>query len=94
MQVRAGAPAGAPRGAEPLTGRHLVADAHAPAREVAVERDVAVAERDLDDVAVPLVPAWRAGGDHASWLRRAHGERAEHPDVDPGVPAPSVVAER
>jgi hypothetical protein len=94
VQVRAGAPAGAPGGAEPLTGRHLIADPHAPAREVAVQRDVAVAERDFDHIAVPLVPAWRAGGDHASRLRGAHGERMEDPDVDPGVPAPGIVAER
>jgi len=51
-------------------------DPDAPAGEVGVERRVAVADRDLDDVAVALVPVALADGDHAAALGRPHGTRA------------------
>jgi hypothetical protein len=60
---------------------------------VCIERDPAVAERDLDEVPVALEAAALADCDHASRFCRANGGRAEDPDVDPGVPPAAVVAE-
>src|SRR6185436_9088100 len=94
VQVRPGARARAAGRADPLTGPDLVADADAGPREVRVERHVAAAERDLDERPVALEPARRPDRDHAAGLRGAHGERAQDADVDPGVPAAAVVAER
>jgi hypothetical protein len=59
-----------------------------------VQRRVAAAEGDLDDVPVALVSGPLANGDHAAGGGRSHLERPQNPDVDPGVPAPGVVAER
>ena len=51
MQVRVGARACAPCGPEALAGGDVLARADLPVREVGIERDVPVAERDLDDCA-------------------------------------------
>jgi len=93
VQVRAGAPASAAGGAEPLTCGHDLADAHPPAREVTVERHVPLAERDLDDVAVALEAARGTDSDHPSRLRGANRQGAEDPDVDPRMRTPGVRAE-
>jgi len=93
VQVRAGAPASAPGGAEPLACGHVLADAHPPAREVTVERHVPLAERDLDDVAVALEAARGTDSDHPSRLRGANRQGAEDPDVDPRMRTPGVRAE-
>jgi hypothetical protein len=94
VQVRAGAPAGAAGRADALARLDLLADADAPAGQVAVKGDVPAPERDLDHVAVALQAPGRPHRDHASRLRRAHSERAEDADVDPRVPAARVVSER
>ena len=93
MQVRAGARARAPGGPEALAGHDLLARADLPACEVGVERDVPVAERDLDDVAVALEACLGADGDHASRLGGPDRERAQNPDVQARVPAAAVIAE-
>src|SRR4051812_19614905 len=93
VQVRAGAPASAPGGAEPLACGHDLADAHPPAGEVTVERDVSLSERDFDDVPVALEAARRPGCDHSSRLRGADCEGAEDPDVDPRMRTAGVKAE-
>jgi hypothetical protein len=93
VQVRAGARARATGIPEALAGEDLLACADAPVREVGVERDVSVAERDLDHVAVALEAGLRADGDHAPRLRGPDGERAQDPDVEPGMPPAAVVAE-
>jgi hypothetical protein len=76
-----------------LAGGDLLARADLPVREVGVERDVPVAERDLDDVAVALEACLGADGDHASRLGGPDGERAQNPDVQARVPAAAVIAE-
>src|SRR5215475_994679 len=91
--MRAGARARAPGGSEALAGDDLLARADLPVREVGVQRDVPVAERDLDHVAVALEARLRADGDHASRLRGLDGERAQNPDVQARMPAAAVVAE-
>jgi hypothetical protein len=77
-----------------LAGSDLVADTDPPVRQVGVERDVAAAEPDLDEVAVALEATRCADRDHASRLRRADDRRAEDADVDSRVRTPAVVAER
>jgi len=94
VEVRAGAPAGAARGADALPGRDLFSRPHAPAGEVAVERAVPAAELDEHDVAIALVAARCPDRDDAPGLRGADDERAQDPDVEAGVPAAAVVAER
>src|SRR5690242_16645213 len=94
MQVRPGAPARAARGAQALARGDLLPGAHAPAGQVGVERDPAVAERDLHQVSVALVPWGRTDGDDSSRLGCANDGGAKDPDVDPGMPAAAVVAER
>jgi len=94
VQMGAGAPAGTARRAEALPYGDLLADADAPAGEVRVQRDPAVAERDLHEVPVALEAAALADCDHASRLGRPNSGRAEDPDVDPRVPPAAVVAER
>jgi hypothetical protein len=76
-----------------LAGEDLLAGADVPIREVGIERDITVAERDLDHVAVALEARLLAYGDHASRLRGPDGERAQDPDVEPWMPAAAVVAE-
>jgi hypothetical protein len=93
VQVRSGARARAPGASEALAGDNLFARADAPVREVGVERDISVAERDFDHVAVALEARLGADRDHAPRLRGPHGERVQDPDVQPRMPAAAVVAE-
>jgi hypothetical protein len=76
-----------------LAGDDVLARVDGPVREVGVERDVAVAERDLDHVAVALEARLLADGDHPSRLRSPDGERAQDPDVEPWMSAAAIVAE-
>jgi hypothetical protein len=92
VQVRARAPARAAGRAEALAGCDLLADVHAPAGEVRVERDVPAAERDLDQVPVALEAGSAADRDDPPRLRGRDGGRAQDADVDPRVRA--AVAER
>jgi len=93
VQVGSSARARAARRSDPLAGLDRLADPDAPGGEMGVERRVAVAHRDLDDVAVALVPVALAHGDHSAALGRPHGKRAEDADVDARVPSPGVIAE-
>jgi hypothetical protein len=72
VQVRSGAPARAAGGADPLAGLDLVANVNAPTGEVRVQRRVAPADGDLDDVAVALVPSTLPDGNHAAALGCPH----------------------
>jgi hypothetical protein len=94
VQVGSSARARAAGRSDPLAGLDHLTDPDTPAGEVGVERRVAVADRDLDDVAVALVPVVLADGDHAAALGRPHGKRAEDADVNARVPPPGVIAER
>src|SRR5437764_959242 len=85
MEVRARAPTRAARSADSLSGPDRLADAHAPAGEVRVEARETPAACDLDDVAVALESTRLTDRDDRAGLSRADRERAEDPDVDPGV---------
>jgi hypothetical protein len=93
VKVGARARACAAGGPDPLSGVYRLADAHAPAGQVRVERGEASAERDLDYVPVALVPTLLADGDHSTGLGGPHRERTEDADVDARMPTAPVVAE-
>ena len=85
MEVGAGTPTGAAGDANRLSGRHLLANPHAIASKVGIERRVAAPDVDLHDPAVARKTVGLSHvRDHAR-RRSANGQRTEDADVDPGV---------
>ena len=94
VQMRPRAPAGAAGDRDPLAARDVLAHAHSRGGQVGVERRVPIAGIHLDELAVALVAARLADAGDESGRRRGHAQRAQDPDVEAGMPATSVLAER
>src|SRR2546421_10624416 len=94
MEMRAGTPAGAACNADPLARPHVLTRMYERTREMCVQRRVAVAVFDRDDGAVAVITRHEARENDDTVRRGAHVERLQDPDVEAGMPAVAVAAER